>query len=34
MLFASTRTNLANKLPLRTAEKIGKIRDLLSRALG
>jgi hypothetical protein len=34
MLFASSRTNLANKLPARTAERVSKIRDLLSRALG
>lgn len=34
MLFASSRTNLAHKLPAKTAERVGKIRDLLSRALG
>lgn len=34
MLFASNRTCLAYKLPAKTAERVGKIRDLLSRALG
>lgn len=34
MLFASNRTKLAEKLPAKTAERVNKIRDLLSRALG
>lgn len=34
MLFPNSKSCLAYRLPSKTAEKVGRIKDLLSKALG